>query len=333
MISGVTDDKECRWSCALACMCELACKEAVGELRVYRYRTDVNDVKFLEELLVNRIKKNVRSGVPLGGCWNRGHSFSAVLLASAICATIVISHGWQTTSLLVGGVVVVVVGLMLLRIHWSMGVLSSHSEGLSELAATAEEHYIDVLLRIVRSVEARDKYSMGHSERVGRLAKNMAERMGLSAHDVRQMEIAGELHDIGMAAIPEHIIACRAKMGAEGFRTVKTHSQIGYEVIKPLQSIPVALDAARHHHERMNGTGYPMGLVEEEIPLSARIVAVADTYDAMTHDRPHRLAISAHMAVQELQRCTPAGYDSDCVNALAECLHFPVLEEALSVTV
>ena len=280
----------------------------------------------------NRAKDRVNT-IPLSECWSRGHSFSAALLALAVCGTIVVNDGWQTTSLLMGGVVVAVVGLMLLRIRLSMESLSRHSEGLSQCAATSEEHYVDVLLRIVRSVEARDKYSMGHSERVGRLSKSIAERMGLSDHDIRQMEIAGELHDIGMVAIPEQVIACQAKMGAEGFRTVKTHSQIGYDVLKPLQSIPIALDAARYHHERMNGTGYPEGLRDEAIPLSARIVAVADTYDAMTHDRPHRLAISAHLAVQELQRCAPAGYDSGCVKALSECLNFPVLEKALSAAV
>jgi len=269
----------------------------------------------------------------VGGCWNRGHSFSAVLLAVAVCATIVVSHGWKASSLVMGGVVVAVVGLMLLRIHWSLSMLSSHSEGLSQSAAIAEEHYIDVLLRIVRSVEARDKYSIGHSERVGKISGKMAQYLELSDHDVRQLEIAGELHDIGMVAIPEHIIVGRAKMGTEGFRTIKTHSQIGYDVLMPLQSISSALDAARYHHERMNGTGYPAGLRGEEIPLCARIVAVADAYDAMTHDRPQRLALSSYAAIGELRRCTPAGYDPDCVNALAECLHFPVLEEALAVAV
>jgi HD-GYP domain-containing protein (c-di-GMP phosphodiesterase class II) len=283
--------------------------------------------------LDNRAKENGVNTIPPSECWSQWHSFSAALLALAVCGTIVVNHGWQTTSLLMGGVVVAVVGLMLLRIRLSLESLSRHSEGLSQCAATSEEHYVDVLLRIVRSVEARDKYSMGHSERVGRLSKSIAERMGLSDHDIRQMEIAGELHDIGMVAIPEQVIACQAKMGAEGFRTVKTHSQIGYDVLKPLQSIPIALDAARYHHERMNGTGYPEGLRDEAIPLSARIVAVADTYDAMTHDRPHRLAISAHLAVQELQRCAPAGYDSGCVKALAECLNFPVLEKTLSAAV
>ena len=225
-----------------------------------------------------------------------------------------------------------VVGLMLLRIHWSLNVLSNHSEGLSEAAAIAEEHYIDVLLRIVRSVEARDKYSIGHSERVGKLSGNMGENMGLSEHEIRQLETAGQLHDIGMVAIPEHIVVGQAKMGIQGFRTIKTHSQIGYDVLVPLKSISSALDAARYHHERMNGTGYPAGLRGEDIPLCARIVAVADAYDAMTHDRPQRLALSSFSAVEELCRCAPAGYDSDCVNALAECLNFPVLEEALAVT-
>jgi HD-GYP domain-containing protein (c-di-GMP phosphodiesterase class II) len=210
-----------------------------------------------------------------------------------------------------------------------MDILSRHSEGLSESAAQAEEHYVDVLLRIVRSVEARDEHLMGHSERVGRLAEGIAINLGLSDQEVRQIKIAGELHDIGMVAIPEHIIAGKAKMGSEGFRTVKTHTEIGYDVLKPLQNIPVALQAARGHHERMNGTGYPQGVIGEAIPLAARIVAVADSYDAMTHDRPHRLAISMHLAVQELKRCSPAGYDPDCVDALAAHLNIPVLEEAL----
>jgi HD-GYP domain-containing protein (c-di-GMP phosphodiesterase class II) len=287
---------------------------------------------FREIVLGNQAERNSRSNIPVGGCWNRWHSFSAVLLAVAVCATILVSHGWKATSLVMGGVVVAVVGLMLLRIHWSLNVLSNHSEGLSEAAAIAEEHYIDVLLRIVRSVEARDKYSIGHSERVGKLAGKMAENMGLSEHDARQLAIAGELHDIGMVAIPEHIVVGRAKMGTQGFRTIKTHSQIGYDVLMPLQSISSVLDVARYHHERMNGTGYPAGLRGEEIPLCARIVAVADAYDAMTHDRPQRLALSSYAAVGELRRCAPAGYDPDCVAALSECLNFPVLKETLAVT-
>ena len=280
----------------------------------------------------NQTMKNSKSGIPVGGCWNGWHSFSAVLLAVAVCATILVSYGWKTTSMVMGGVVVTVVGLMLLRIHWSLSMLSNHSEGLSQAAAIAEEHYIDVLLRIVRSVEARDEYLIGHSERVGKLAVKMAEHLGLSDQKIHQLGIVGELHDIGMVAIPEHIVAGRAKMGAQGFRTIKTHSRIGYDVLMPLQSISDALDAMKYHHERMNGTGYPEGLRGEEIPLCARIVAVADSYDAMTHDRPQRLAMSSFAAVGELRRCTPAGYDSDCVSALAECLNFPILEEALAVT-
>ncbi|MCP4375291.1 MAG: HD domain-containing protein [bacterium] len=276
------------------------------------------------------IKKDVKHSVPAGKCWNRWHSFSALLLAGAVCATVVVSHGWKTTSLVMGGMVVVVVGLMLLRIHLSLRVLSDHSEGLSASAAMAEEHYIDVLLRIARSIEARDKYLIGHSERVGKLSRKAGEYFDLSDHDLRHLEIAGELHDIGMAAVPENIVAGRSKMGLEGFRTVKTHSQIGYDLLLPLQIIPGVLDVVRYHHERMNGTGYPQGLCGEDIPLWARIVAVTDAYDAMTHDRPQRLALSSYAAVQELYRCSPAGYDPDCVDALARSLNFPLLEETMA---
>ena len=153
----------------------------------------------------NCIRMREKNSVPLGECWNRWHSFSAVLLSVAVCGAIVVSYGWQATSLLMGGVVVAVVGLMLLRIHWSMDTLSRHSEGLSESAAQAEEHYIGVLLRIVRSVEARDTYSMGHSERVGRLARGIAEQMGLWVKEVPQWEMPGERPVMGWLPIQKKV--------------------------------------------------------------------------------------------------------------------------------
>ena len=110
-------------------------------------------------------------------------------------------------------------------------------------------------------------------------------------------------------------------------RTVREHSDISYEVLKPLAMLAPVLPAIRHHHERTNGTGYPAALAGDAIPLEARILAVADAYDAMTHDRPHRQALSSLVALRELRRCCPSGYDSRCVEALAEVLHAPAMEK------
>jgi len=152
------------------------------------------------------------------------------------------------------------------------------------------------------------------------------------------MNLAGRLHDIGMLAVPQSIVAQRSTLGAEAFRSIKEHPSISWEALKPLELLEEVLPAIRHHHERMNGTGYPSGLSGEEIPLTARILAVADAYDAMTHDRPHRGAVTPLSAVHELRRCAPEGYAPRCVEALADVLHLPALEgppirtpEALSV--
>ena len=146
----------------------------------------------------------------------------------------------------------------------------------------------------------------------------MALRLGQSAAEGDLLERAGRLHDVGLLAIPAGTLSERRWISAESFRCVQEHCRIGYEILRPLCSLGDALGAVRHHHERMNGTGYPDGLAGEGIPLGARVLAVADTYDAMTHDRPHRAAVSPSAALAELRRCAPAGYDPQCVEALAE---------------
>ena len=143
------------------------------------------------------------------------------------------------------------------------------------------------------------------------------------------LELAGQLHDIGLLAVPETIIQSYARFGVEEFRSVQKHSEASYEVLKPLEMLADVLPAVRYHHERLNGTGYPAGLKEGQVPLGARILAVADSYDAMTHDRPHRAAMSPLVAMRELQRCCPSGYDPECVEALAEIMNIPALEETV----
>lgn len=187
-------------------------------------------------------------------------------------------------------------------------------------AAKSEQHCVEVLRRIIRLVEARDHYWRGHSEHVARLAGQIAENLGLPPEQCRRLTLAGQLHDIGLLAMPDGLMTSRQSFGVDELRCVMRHSVVSYEVLKPLELLRDILPLVRHHHERLNGTGYPDGLRGDDIPLGARILAVADAYDAMTHDRPYRDAMTPVQAVSELRRCTPAGYDGKCVAALAKIL-------------
>jgi len=217
---------------------------------------------------------------------------------------------------------------MVIRVQRAVSKLGIQSTSVRHSASAAERHYIEVLGRIVKVVESRDRYWAGHSHNVGRLSGIIAQELGLGESQREQMVLAGELHDIGLLAVPESVMLSHSRFGVEDFRCVQTHSVISHDVLKPLEILGGILPAIRAHHEKLNGTGYPDGLKGDGIPLGGRILAVADAYDAMTHDRPHRQAVSPMMALGELRRCAPAGFDPVCVEALAAAMSIPTLEEA-----
>ena len=250
--------------------------------------------------------------------------------AIAVLATIMAFTGWHAVTAALGAVLVMIVGLMFFQVRSAVRHLHLNSQRLSKSACQAEKHYVEVLWRMLRFVEAGDKYTEGHSERVSVLCEQLARQMSLPKATCENLRLAGKLHDLGMIAIPGKILAQRSKIGVADYRAIKRHPEIAYEVLKPLQLLTGALPAIRHHHERMNGTGYPAGLSGEEIPIEARVLAVADAYDAMTHDRPHQPAITPLAAMTELQRCSPAGYAPRCVDALATVKNLKQLTEAIN---
>ena len=252
------------------------------------------------------------------------------VVAMAVAAYAMASDGWHVATVALGIAIFVIAVGTVLDVRHAVQHLYSQSRLARQAAAEAERHYVEILWRIVQFVEARDKYWHGHSENVGRLTEEIAEQMGLDEHKCTLLKLAGRLHDIGMLAVPEKILKSQAFFGVDDFRSVKPHSQVSYEVLKPLDLLADVLPAIRYHHERMNGTGYPDGLAGDRVPMGARILMVADAFDAMTHDRPHRAAMTPLQAIQELRRCVPAGYDPACVDALAEVVNLPVLETTLA---
>ncbi|MFW6132818.1 MAG: HD domain-containing phosphohydrolase [Planctomycetota bacterium] len=249
---------------------------------------------------------------------------SLIAMGVAGCALMV--QDWGASSWLLGGVLAVLGVGLVLQVRWSVRRLGRECTAARRSARQAERHYVAVLRKIVRHVESRETYWDGHSANVGALARRMAERMHLPPERCELLGLAGELHDLGMLAVPEAVRLKRKGFAAADFRVIQKHSQASYDLLEPLSMLRPVLAAVRYHHERMNGTGYPEGLSGPSIPRGARIIAAADAYDAMTHDRPHRPALSPPAAIRELRRCAPSGYDPSCVEALAQVVNLATID-------
>jgi diguanylate cyclase (GGDEF)-like protein len=175
---------------------------------------------------------------------------------------------------------------------------------------------------LARAVAERDTYAGSHSERVAELSARIAARLGLSAEEAELTRLAGSLHDLGKLAIPEELLRKREPLTESERTLVERHPQIGYRMLESLGVDAVALWVL-HHHERWDGAGYPEGLAGDQIPLGARIVFVADAYDAMVSEGPHRGAMAGRDAIAELERCARAQFDPRVVEALVEELREP----------
>ena len=254
------------------------------------------------------------------------------VLGLAVLACIMAGSGWKDLSLVLAGSILLLSVVIVVQVHRAVSGLRRQSQDTREGARQAERHYISVLQQILRYVDSRETYTQGRSERIGNLAEGISHKLGLDQGLCAQMNLAGQLHDIGMLSVSEKVLTKRALLGSKEFQIVQKHSDVSCQLLSPLESLADVLPAIRHHHERMTGTGYPEGLIGGGIPLEARILAVADSFDAMTHDRPHRNAISPIEAMLELRRCAPAGYDPAVVEALANSLHLPGLPEVEKAT-
>src|SRR5436189_860077 len=170
---------------------------------------------------------------------------------------------------------------------------------------------------LAKAVDARDTYTGSHSERVSELAARVAKRVGLDPEHVELTRLAASLHDLGKLAIPEEILRKPGALTDSERLVLERHPQIGFRMLDSLGVDPVA-DLVLHHHERWDGAGYPDGMHGETIPLGARIIFVADAYDAMTSDRVYRSKRSAHAPLAELERCAGSQFDPAIVAAFAE---------------
>jgi putative two-component system response regulator len=158
-----------------------------------------------------------------------------------------------------------------------------------------------VVVALARTVEARDNYTEKHLRRVADRSVEVARRMGMSEREIEGVRLGGLLHDLGKIAVPDGVLLKPGPLDRAEFALVRRHPEAGAEIVRPLRAFDGPEPAILHHHERFDGTGYPYGLRGEQIPLAARVVAVADSFDAMTTDRPYRAALSQAVAFQRLE--------------------------------
>jgi putative nucleotidyltransferase with HDIG domain len=186
----------------------------------------------------------------------------------------------------------------------------------ADLVERVRKQHLATIAALSKSMEAKDLYTGTHTERVAEVSVALAKRLGYSGADLHAIEVGALLHDIGKIGIPERILQKAGPLDAEEWRVMKEHPIISEYILSEVDLPPIVLQIARHSHERMDGAGYPDGLVGEDIPLPARIVLVADAFDAITSDRPYRAQRHALAALEEVRAHTGTQFCPRVVRAL-----------------
>lgn len=176
-----------------------------------------------------------------------------------------------------------------------------YAEDVRRLYQQLQRSVCQSLVGLANALEAKDPYTRGHSERVAALSRLIALCLGLDAEDVNAIGQAGLLHDIGKIGVPEPTLRKPGPLTAEEWLAMRRHPVVGAQIVAPLEVFARSAPLVRHHHERWDGSGYPEGLAGAAIPLGARIVAVADVFDALTSTRPYRAAVDRATALAQLR--------------------------------
>ncbi|MCR4435790.1 MAG: HD domain-containing protein [Clostridiales bacterium] len=202
--------------------------------------------------------------------------------------------------------------------------LTEGKKHLEEAIRKLNYSYRETVAAASAAIDARDAYTAGHSRRVADIACKVGKELGLEDSQLECLELAALLHDIGKIGVPDHILNKPGKLDEEEFKKIQTHPVLGYNILKKIEFLSPMLPAILYHHERPDGKGYPKGLKGDEIPIGASIIAIADTYDAMTSDRPCRSALSHEFAAEEVKKHRGTQFNKEVVDAFLKIQNLKV---------
>ena len=253
------------------------------------------------ELIVPMIVRNKLTGLVLLGGKASGEEFSA--------------EDFETISAMVRHIGVGI------HTHRLIEQVAQRAEENRRLYEDLRTIYRDTVRAFAAAIDIKDKYTQGHSERVGRYSEIIARELGWGEDEVEGIQIAGYLHDVGKLVVDRNIINAPYHIDAKQSSELNRHPAAGYEILSPINhpyaDIPLM---ARYHHERLDGRGYPDGLTDKQIPLGAKIVSLADAFDAMTTDRPYRRRRSFEDVVRDLRQSSGKQFDGKVVVAFARAI-------------
>ncbi len=185
----------------------------------------------------------------------------------------------------------------------------------ARLYEVQRDMFLGTLEALTAAIDAKDPYTRGHSQRVAHISQQISLALGYEERDAERVRIAGLVHDVGKIGIPESILRATGRLTDEQFEVMKEHPAIGHHILRDIPTLDDILPAVLHHHERFDGRGYPSGLAGEDIPTVARIVCLADAFDAMSSTRTYRKQMTRPAVLEEVERCAGSQFDSNIVRA------------------
>jgi len=205
--------------------------------------------------------------------------------------------------------------------------VSKPKAALEGVEAEIARGNLSIIYALAATVDAKDHYTYGHSKKVSEYAVVLSQALGLSQDRIATIRAAALLHDIGKIGIPDAILNKEGSLTAEEWKPIKTHPELGVEILRHVTDLAGCLPAILHHHERYDGTGYPTGLKGSDIPPEARILAVADAYDAITSLRPYHKKLSHREGLAELRRHAGTQFDPELVDVFCKAMEPVILKE------
>ncbi len=221
-------------------------------------------------------------------------------------------------------------GRLTINFNEMSSTITGQQGKLNRYARELEESYIAIVRVVAAAIDARDSYTHGHSARVSQLSLKLGKEIGLNTQERKDLEVACLFHDVGKIKTPDSILLKKSGLIDYEYEEMIHHVEYGASILEKAPSLRKYIPAVRHHHERQDGRGYPDGLSGEGIPLFAAIIAVADTFDAMTSDRPYRKAFSKEDALQELIRVAGTQLRADLVDVFVDIINNESSEDSPS---